>query len=226
MPKKSTPTGLPVSRRTALAAGAGLALTSLSGCTQVESALGTGLPSCSGEQRDVGKLSLGNSNSDVTVAVYADYSCPHCAEFAVNTYPNIKSNYIDPGKIEYVHRDFPIPVSDWAMPAANAVRSVQQQAGSQPAMNFGKMMYRAAQQQDNPSLDTIEARASNIQNANAGQVRTAADEQPYCEVIKNDKQQGEDRGVEGTPTVFVNQNMLEAPTLDELSSALDRALSN
>ncbi len=51
---------------------------------------------------------LGDKNSKVTIVEYSSVSCPHCAEFKKNTFPKIKSEYIDKNKILYIYRDFPI----------------------------------------------------------------------------------------------------------------------
>lgn len=214
-----------ISRRALLAAGAGTALTATAGCTQIKGALGMGLPNCSGKQRNFPLLSIGNANSSVTVTEYTDYDCPHCADFALKTFPTIDQQYIRSGKIKYVHRDFPLPVSKWSAPVANAVRSVQTQATNRVAFNYTGVMYEKGQKQDNYSDDFIENRAAKLNGqVNAGQVRSAANNNPYCEGIRNEKQQGKDKGVEGTPTLFVNEKMLEAPSLDELTSAIENAL--
>jgi protein-disulfide isomerase len=49
---------------------------------------------------------FGNSKAKVTVIEYASPTCPVCANFMVNLYPRLKSDYIDTGKIFYVYRTF------------------------------------------------------------------------------------------------------------------------
>lgn len=53
----------------------------------------------------VNEMFLGNADSPVTVMEYASYTCPHCASFHANTYPQLKSNYIDTNKIKFIYRD-------------------------------------------------------------------------------------------------------------------------
>jgi protein-disulfide isomerase len=50
----------------------------------------------------------GDANAPVTLIEYSSLSCPHCADFHVNTLPEIKKNYIDTGKVKMIVRDFPI----------------------------------------------------------------------------------------------------------------------
>lgn len=51
--------------------------------------------------------SLGNEKASVTVIEYASLTCPHCADFADNTFAAFKKKYIDSGKVHYIYRDFP-----------------------------------------------------------------------------------------------------------------------
>jgi protein-disulfide isomerase len=53
-------------------------------------------------------LPLGKEDAPVTVIEYASLTCPHCADFMNNTFPQIKSAYIDTGKVKWVYRDFPL----------------------------------------------------------------------------------------------------------------------
>jgi protein-disulfide isomerase len=49
---------------------------------------------------------FGNPKAKVTVIEYASPTCPVCANFMMNLYPKLKSDYIDTGKIFYVYRTF------------------------------------------------------------------------------------------------------------------------
>ena len=50
----------------------------------------------------------GDKNAKVTVIEYASLTCPHCAAFAQNVWPEVKKNYVDTGKIKFVFRDYPL----------------------------------------------------------------------------------------------------------------------
>ena len=52
--------------------------------------------------------SLGNQNAKVTVIEYASLTCPHCAAFHREPWPEIKKEYVDTGKIKFIFRDFPL----------------------------------------------------------------------------------------------------------------------
>lgn len=48
---------------------------------------------------------LGDENAPVTVIEYASFTCPHCANFHKDVFKDLKSNYIDTGKVKFVHRE-------------------------------------------------------------------------------------------------------------------------
>jgi len=70
---------------------------------------------------------VGRADAPVTIIEFSDLQCPHCARNALNTFPEIKRNYIDTGKVRYVARDFPLTMHPFAMPAAVATRCAGEQ---------------------------------------------------------------------------------------------------
>ena len=45
-------------------------------------------------------MTAGNPDAPVTVIEYASFTCPHCAAFHAGPYKQLKSDYIDTGKIK------------------------------------------------------------------------------------------------------------------------------
>ena len=54
----------------------------------------------------------GDPNAPITVVEFSDYGCPFCRHYVANTYPAIKQDYIDTGKVLYVFRVFPLRSDD------------------------------------------------------------------------------------------------------------------
>lgn len=48
---------------------------------------------------------LGDADAPVTVIEYASYTCPHCATFHADQFKKLKTDYIDTGKVNFVHRE-------------------------------------------------------------------------------------------------------------------------
>ena len=53
----------------------------------------------------LGDVVLGDENAKVTVIEYASPTCPHCASFHVNTWPQVKEQYVDTGKVKFILRE-------------------------------------------------------------------------------------------------------------------------
>ncbi|MEP3278964.1 MAG: DsbA family protein [Stappiaceae bacterium] len=54
------------------------------------------------------EMTLGADDAPVTIVEYASMTCGHCANFHKNTYPDLKKDYIDTGKVRFVFREFPL----------------------------------------------------------------------------------------------------------------------
>ena len=53
----------------------------------------------------VEEMSLGNPDAKVTVVEYASFTCPHCRSFHENAFKELKTDYIDTGKIHFIYRE-------------------------------------------------------------------------------------------------------------------------
>lgn len=58
--------------------------------------------------QDNNELAVGDNNAPVTIYEFASLTCPHCANFHNNMYPELKKQLIDTGKAKYVMVDFPL----------------------------------------------------------------------------------------------------------------------
>jgi protein-disulfide isomerase len=56
----------------------------------------------------LGDIWLGSSDAKCTIIEYASMTCTHCAAFHHDTWPKLKSTYIDTGKVHFTLREFPL----------------------------------------------------------------------------------------------------------------------
>ncbi len=49
----------------------------------------------------------GAADAPITVVEYASMTCGHCANFHTDTWPTIKRDYVDTGKVRFIIREFP-----------------------------------------------------------------------------------------------------------------------
>ena len=50
---------------------------------------------------------IGEKNAPITIIEYASLSCGHCADFHINSLPNLIEEFVDTGKAKIIFRDFP-----------------------------------------------------------------------------------------------------------------------
>lgn len=53
-------------------------------------------------------MAIGAPDAPITVIEYFSLTCSHCASFHNDTFPQIKTDYIDTGKVRFIARDFPL----------------------------------------------------------------------------------------------------------------------
>ncbi len=85
--------------------------TILTGMAGLVAAGGLGLPGAAWADETPfaeGSFVLGPKDAKVTVTEFASMTCPHCAHFATETFPEVKKQFIDTGKIRFIYRDFPL----------------------------------------------------------------------------------------------------------------------
>jgi protein-disulfide isomerase len=72
---------------------------------------------------------LGRADAPITLVEFSDYQCPFCQRFVSTTFPALKKDYIDTGKVRYVFRDFPLDqLHPYARKAAEAAHCAGEQA--------------------------------------------------------------------------------------------------
>ena len=145
---------------------------------------------------------LGDKNAPVTIVSFEDYQCPYCGRAFQQTFPLLKENYIDTGKVKYVYRDFPLTnLHPQAQPAAEAAECADEQGKFweyhdklyQNQQGLGSALYTQLAQQ--LSLDV-------------NKFQQCIDSRKYRQEVQNDFAYGSQVGVSGTPTFFINVIML------------------
>lgn len=171
---------------------------------------------------DLTAPATGNIDVPIPIASYTDFSCPHCKNHALNVLPKIRDRYLQSERISYVHHDYPLPVDKWSRPAASAAREVQRQADDAAFFEYSGKLY---QNQDNFSYPLF-AELANSVGVEGSQVENAARENRYCALLNESINQGLDRGVQGTPTVFVGDQKLASPSISDVDDAIQKIRSN
>lgn len=161
---------------------------------------------------------LGDKDAPVTIIEFSDYECPFCGRHFRETYPLIKKNYIDTGKVKLVYRDFPLNFHPMAVPAAVAANCVREK-GSDSA--YWKMHDRIFENQQSLSNENLKKWAQEL----GYDIASCFDSGKYKEEVQKDVADGSAAGVQGTPGFFINgQQISGAQPYSVFQQAIDAAL--
>ncbi len=218
-------------RRVALAAIASLAL---SACGQAGGEdVAPDTPSSPGNSSvsnaALKDIIIGDPNAPVTMIEYASWTCPACLNFDQTVMPMIKSDYIETGKVRFVFREFPTPPANIAVAGFAIARCAgedkyyavigelfERQAGILAMVRQGDQVKSALMQiAENHGISGEEAFEACLQDSD---IRRA---------ISTAVGRGDASGVNSTPTVFVNGEMLKGYEWrypEGMRLALDEAL--
>ena len=139
---------------------------------------------------------MGDRNAPLTLIEFSDYHCPFCRRFFTQTFPRIKSDYIDTGKVRYVFRDYPLDaIHPNARKAAETAHCAEEQG------KYWEMHDAIFESNDSgaPDLKSL-GRKVGLDIASLGKCVNSG---KYAREIENDYQDGTLAGVTGTPGFFV-----------------------
>jgi protein-disulfide isomerase len=148
---------------------------------------------------------LGDARAAVTIIEFGDYQCPSCRLFWRDVEPRLKKEYIDTGKAKLVFRDFPIVQNH---PEAIVAAVAAQCAGDQG--KYWQYHDKLFREQDNRGDDIIRFKVADLKKWGADlRLDTAAfnqciDSARYKDEVTKDYADGEEIGIRGTPTFFIN----------------------
>jgi protein-disulfide isomerase len=161
-------------------------------------------------------MAVGSENAPVTIIEYSSLTCPHCAHFHEEVFPELKSKYIDAGKVRYIMREFPL--NEPALAGATAARCLD------PSRYFAFTGLLFAKMNDwafkDDALAPLKAFAKQA-GVNGEEFDKCIDNQDLQKKILAIRDEGQKKGVNATPSFFVNGTLLKgAPTMQALVEAM------
>lgn len=174
---------------------------------------------------------LGAEDAPLTLIEYMSATCTHCAEFHETVFEELKTNYIDTGKVRYVLREYP------TAPPAVAVAGFQlaRCGGATPEQYVTRLGEIFRQQPAIFASGTMEGvRQKFIEIGGAAglsqeQVMECITDEAGAERVRRVIEGAEQFNVTGTPTFVLNGRKVEDPavvTYAGMSRILDAALAN
>ncbi|HUV42458.1 MAG TPA: DsbA family protein [Patescibacteria group bacterium] len=147
----------------------------------------------------------GEENAPVTIVEFSEYQCPYCGKYVMESYPQILEEYGD--QIRYIFHDFPLQFHAHAQKMAEAARCAGDQGQYWQMHNL--IFENQEEWSGKESVDAdIDNFVSQLNLLNKAEFDTCLDSGKYTQVIETDRDLGLEVGVQGTPTFFINGQML------------------
>ena len=164
-----------------------------------------------------GSPSLGPQNAPITLVEFSDFQCPYCAAAV----PEIKAVLnAFPTQVKLVFKQYPLEIHSQADLAAAAAIAAQKQGKFWPMHDA---MYDHYQDLSRKSIMEL-AKANGL---NMDRFETDIDSTEVRETVVRDVQDGNDAGVEGTPSLFVDGQRYNGPiVLSALKPVLTEELQH
>jgi protein-disulfide isomerase len=167
------------------------------------------------------EMAFGRPNAPVTIVQYASLTCPYCRRFHKETFPKLKKEFIDTGKVRYILREFPIGKTSGA--ATVALRCAKPEKYLEL---YGKFLaQQPAWVSQEVRLDPIFKVASQVGMTRA-QFDACRENQAMISGLKWVKDRGRTLGIIGTPNFFVGGTLVKKVlTIEEIRAMVRPLLS-
>ncbi|MDZ7628091.1 MAG: DsbA family protein [Parvularculaceae bacterium] len=169
---------------------------------------------------------LGKADAPVTLVEYASVTCPACAAFNTQIIPEVKTKYIDTGKVKLVYREFPTSPANYSIIGSVLARCAAEKSGSEAYFLITDALFRNQQ-----TWVTKEARAELIKIiSQAGMDEAALDacvaRKELVEIINSNATAASDKyKVTGTPTFFLNGEKMTFRTKEDFDKLIADAVA-
>lgn len=173
-----------------------------------------------------GQPVIGSDNASVTVVEFGDYSCPACRTFEMETYPQLKQNYIDTGEVRFsfINLAFLGPDSQEAAVAGECVyrqnetefweyhKSIYDNQGSEQGWATQELLMNLARE--------------NTEGLDYQQLNSCISSGDTTDQVRTERGIANSNGVSSTPTVFVNGDKVNGNSYAAIKTAIDSELQN
>ena len=150
-------------------------------------------------------LSIGNSDAKVTVKVFSSLTCPHCADFHISIYENLKKDFIDRGLVKFEHHAFPLDLA-----ALNAEIIVRCHVNNDEKFKLLKKIYE--KQKDwaigsdiNKINDSIKKIGAELNLEDKKMSKCLNDEKVQDDILNQRIDAQKKYKIESTPTIIINE---------------------
>lgn len=166
--------------------------------------------------------SIGSPNAPVVVVEYADFQCPYCKQFALGPEQQLRKEYVDSGKVRFAfrHLAFIGTESVWAAEATECANEQNR------FWDYQDKLYQeqGAENSGTFSQENLKRFAADLK-LDTQKFNECLDTNKYQAKIDQDMAEAQRLGVNSTPTLFVNGQLVRnGSDYQVLQAAVEAAL--
>jgi protein-disulfide isomerase len=164
-----------------------------------------GTPAAATERAKATGNTLGDATAPVTLEVYADFQCPACGQFDRTSLKEIEDKYVKAGKVRVVFNHYAF-IGDESTRAAEASECANDQG---KFWEYADTLFnnQAGENQGAFADAKLEGFAQQL-GLNMDQFKTCMGNRTHLAKIQTSTQNGSQRGINSTPTLFINGQMV------------------
>jgi protein-disulfide isomerase len=176
-----------------------------------------------------GGFRMGNPNAPVKLVEYGSLSCPHCAEFEEQGAPRLRDTYVKSGQVSWEFRTYLLFPSD---PGVSMLVHCQGESAAFPLIEqlyadqrdwMGRIQSLPREQlealQGMPPKEAAGflVRAAGLdeffrqRGMPSSRIQSCLADPSGAELLSAIKRRGDEEGVNGTPSFFINGKMYDGP---------------
>ncbi|HSP59997.1 MAG TPA: thioredoxin domain-containing protein [Ornithinimicrobium sp.] len=168
-------------------------------------------------------LAVGDVDAPVVMIEYADYRCPYCARFALETLPDLQ-DLVDDGTLRIEFRDFVI-FGEESHAVAVAARAAAQQ-GAEHGLAYQRAAFaRSTAGQAGLTRDDLVAIAEEVGVPDLDAFTGSLDDPGLAAAVDADTAEARSLGLSSTPTFLVNTAVVQgAETAEHFRGIVEEQL--
>jgi protein-disulfide isomerase len=164
-----------------------------------------------------GQPTLGDPNAPVKLVLFENFMCDHCRSCETEVFPQLKRDYIDTGRVEAYYVNLA-----WGSEQAELGGLAGECAYAQDEAAFWTYKRLFYEQQGSwQDASDLAALADEVPELDSERLEACVSEGDTRGEVERDLALGDFVGVQGTPSVVVGDQGLEAPSFEVLQQAIE-----
>lgn len=173
---------------------------------------------------EITDFGIGPADAKVKIIEYASFTCPHCASFHANVFGQLKTDYIDTGKVRFEYRE--VYFDRYGLWAAMIARC----GGEMRYFGISSMIFDQQQEWTKGETPVAVVEALKKIGRAAGLDDSAMDacvqDKPMAQaMIAHYEKNFAADGIQGTPTLMINGTKHSNMSYDDLKAIIETELA-